>query len=136
MYEDGLESRDFIFVEDVVEATCRAIDFAGNFVGALNVGCGETVTVNTVAHEINDYFGGLSDVLITSKFRVGDIRHNAASMKRVKSVLNFTPSVTFRDGLQRFLTWVETQPVEDRVAYQRSVAEIQDHGLMGTGRDS
>jgi len=136
VYEDGLESRDFVFVEDIAEATCRAVNYVGNFVGALNVGSGEAVTVNTVAHEINDYFGGLSDVLITGKFRVGDIRHNAASIKRTKSVLNFTPSVTFKDGLHRFLAWVETQPVEDRAAYQRSVAELQDRGLMGTGRDS
>lgn len=136
VYEDGLESRDFIFVEDIAEATCQAVNYAGNFVGSLNVGYGEAVTVNTVAHEINNYFGSLSDVLITGKFRLGDIRHNAASMERAKSVLNFAPSVTFKEGLHRFLSWVETQPVEDRAAYQRSVVELQDRGLMGIGRDS
>jgi dTDP-L-rhamnose 4-epimerase len=136
VYEDGMESRDFICVEDIVDATCQAVNYTGNFVGALNVGSGEAVTVNTVAHEINNYFGGLSDVLITGKFRVGDTRHNKASMKLTKYVLDFTPFVTFKDGLHRFLAWVETQPAEDRTAYQRSVVELKDRGLMGTGRDS
>lgn len=135
IYEDGLESRDFIFVEDVAAATCQAVNHRGNFIGALNVGSGESVTVNTVAHEINNYFGGLSDVSVTGKFRVGDIRHNVASMTKARSVLNFNPSVKFKDGLQRFLAWVEKQPLEDREAYQRSAVELQERGLMGNRKD-
>jgi dTDP-L-rhamnose 4-epimerase len=136
VFEDGLESRDFVFVEDVAEATCQAVNYVGNYVGALNVGSGEAITVNTIAHKINDYFGGHSDVRITGKFRVGDIRHNAASINRIKSVLNYTSSVTFKDGLHRFLAWVETQPIEDSIAYQRSALELRNRGLMGAGRNS
>ena len=135
IYEDGLESRDFIFVEDVAAATCRAVNHAGHFIGALNIGSGESVTVNTIAHEINNYFSGLSDVSITGKFRIGDIRHNVASMTKAKSVLNFNPSVKFKEGLNQFLAWVEKQPLEDRDAYQRSVVELQEHGLMGNRKD-
>ena len=135
VYEDGLESRDFIFVEDVAAATCRAVNHTGNFIGALNVGSGESVTVNTVAHEINNYFGGLSNIAITGKFRAGDIRHNVASMTKARSVLNFNPSVKFKDGLRQFLAWVEKQPLEDREAYQRSVVELQERGLMGSRKD-
>jgi dTDP-L-rhamnose 4-epimerase len=135
VYEDGLESRDFIFVEDVAAATCRTVSYRGNFVGAINVGSGESVTVNTVAHEINNYFGGCSDVLITGKFRVGDIRHNVASMTKAQSVIKFVPSVSFKDGLRQFLAWVEKQPLEDSKAYQRSVVELQEHGLMMNRKD-
>lgn len=134
VYEDGLESRDFVFVDDIAEATARAVDFSGNYVGALNVGRGEVVSVATVADEINNYFGGRSEIKTTGFFRLGDIRHNKASITKLKSVLDFTPSITFKDGLRRFLAWAETQPVEDSDAYQKSFEEIRERGLVGVGR--
>jgi dTDP-L-rhamnose 4-epimerase len=135
IYEDGVESRDFIFVEDVAELTCRAVGYSNIFSGALNVGTGYATTVNEVANEINNFFGNLSNINISGKYRVGDIRHNVASMARTKSVLNFTPSTKFKDGLKQFLSWVEMQPLEDKNAYQRTVYELQKGGLMGNWRD-
>lgn len=134
VYEDGLESRDFVFVDDIAEATTRAVAFSGKYVGALNVGLGEAVSVATVADEINNYFGGRSDIKTTGAFRLGDIRHNKASIDKIKSVLDFKPSMSFKEGLHRFLAWAETQPVEDSGAYQKSLQELKERGLMGLGK--
>lgn len=134
VYEDGLESRDFVYIDDVVEASMRAVMYDGSFAGALNVGTGEAVPVITVAQEINSYFGNKSEIRISGAFRLGDIRHNKAATHRLESVLNFKPSVSFREGLHKFLAWVETQPLEDKSAYQKSVAELQERGLMGHGQ--
>jgi dTDP-L-rhamnose 4-epimerase len=133
VYEDGLESRDFVYIDDVVEATTRAIMHDGSFVGALNVGTGVAVPVISVAQEINSYFGNKSEIRVSGAFRLGDIRHNKAATKRLESVLNFKPSVSFREGLHKFLAWAETQPLEDKAAYQKSVSELQERGLMGQG---
>ena len=133
VYEDGLESRDFVYIDDVVEATMRAVTHEGSFVGALNVGTGEAVSVITVAREINEYFGNKSEIRVSGAFRLGDIRHNKAATSRLESVLNFKPSISFLEGLHRFLAWVETQPLEDKSAYQKSVTELQERGLMGEG---
>ena len=133
VYEDGLESRDFVYIDDVVEATMRAVMHDGPFVGALNVGTGEAVPVITVAQEINSYFGNKSEIRVSGAFRLGDIRHNKAATHRLESVLNFKPSVSFREGLHKFLAWAETQPLEDKTAYQKSVSELQERGLMGQG---
>jgi len=133
VYEDGLESRDFVYIDDVVEATMRAVMHDGPFVGALNVGTGEAVPVITVAQEINSYFGNKSEIRISGAFRLGDIRHNKAATRRLESVLNFKPSVSFREGLHKFLAWAESQPLEDKAAYQKSVSELQERGLMGQG---
>lgn len=133
VYEDGLESRDFVYIDDVVEATVRAVMHDGPFVGALNVGTGEAVPVITVAKEINSYFGNKSEIRVSGAFRLGDIRHNKAATGRLESVLNFKPSVSFREGLHKFLAWAETQPFEDKAAYQKSVSELQERGLMGQG---
>lgn len=133
VYEDGQESRDFVYIDDVVEATMRAVMYDKPFVGALNVGTGEAVPVITVAQEINSYFGNKSEIRISGAFRLGDIRNNKAAIYRLESVLNFKPSVSFRDGLHKFLAWAETQPLEDKAAYQKSVSELQERGLMGQG---
>jgi len=133
VYEDGLESRDFVYIDDVVEATMRAVTYDGSFVGALNVGTGEAVPVITVAREINSYFGNKSEIRVSGAFRLGDIRHNKAATHRLESILNYKPSVNFREGLHKFLAWAETQPFEDKAAYQKSVSELQERGLMGLG---
>jgi len=133
VYEDGLESRDFVYIDDVTEATALAVAHAGTFTGALNVGTGEAVPVIAVAREINSYFGNRSEIRVTGAYRVGDIRHNRAATERLESALAYKPAVSFRAGLHRFLAWAETQPLEDKAAYTRSVSELQERGLMGLG---
>lgn len=133
VYEDGLESRDFVFIDDVVEATIRATMHESTFVGALNVGTGEAVSVISVAQEINRYFGSNSKISISGSFRLGDIRHNKASTYCLETVLNFRPMVSFLDGLRNFLAWADTQPLEDKAAYQNSVSELLERGLMSRG---
>lgn len=131
IYEDGLESRDFVYVDDVVEATVRSLNFSGKFVGALNVGSGVATDVLTVAQEIKSYFNSESTVNVTGAFRMGDIRHNVADLRRLEQVLGFVPATSFKQGLTRFLDWAAGQEFEDKAAYQRSVAELSARGLMG-----
>jgi len=133
VYEDGLESRDFVYIDDVVETTIRAVMYDGTFVGALNVGSGEAVSVLTVAHEINSYFGNQSEIRVSGAFRLGDIRHNKATTNRLESILKYKPSTTFREGLHNFLAWAATQPLDNKTAYQKSVSELLERGLMGRG---
>lgn len=131
VYEDGRCSRDFVYIDDVVETTVRATMHGGLFVGALNVGTGVAVPIITVAEEINRYFGNPSKIGISGAFRLGDIRHNRASTTRLEAILSFRPSISFLEGLHRFLAWAETQPIEDKAAYQKSVSELHVRGLMG-----
>jgi len=132
IYEDGKESRDFVYVDDIVEATARCLDFTGKFVGALNVGSGKATSVMTVAEEIRNYFKSNSSIGVTGKFRIGDIRHNIADISELKNLLGFTPAITFSEGLSRFLDWATQIPAEDKEAYIRSVAELSSKGLMGS----
>jgi dTDP-L-rhamnose 4-epimerase len=132
IYEDGLESRDFVYIDDVVEATVRSINYPGQFVGALNVGSGEAVSVMTVAQEIKAFFNSESVIGVTGAFRMGDIRHNIADVTKLEQVLGFTPGVPFRRGLANFLGWAAGQAPEDKAAYLRSVSELAARGLMGS----
>lgn len=131
IYEDGLESRDFVYIDDVVEATVRSVNYDGQFVGALNVGSGQATSVMTVAQEIKSFFGSESTIKVTGAFRLGDIRHNIADVSTLEKVLGFVPSVTFKQGLSNFLDWAAGQAPEDKAAYLRSVSELAARGLMG-----
>lgn len=132
IYEDGLESRDFVYIDDVVEATVRSINYPGQFVGALNVGSGEATSVMAVAQEVKAFFNSESTISVTGAFRMGDIRHNIADVTNLQKILNFVPGVPFKQGLANFLGWAAEQAPEDKVAYLRSVSELAARGLMGS----
>lgn len=132
IYEDGLESRDFVYIDDVVEATVRSVNYQGEFVGALNVGSGQPTSVMTVAQEIKAFFDSESIIGVSGAFRMGDIRHNIADVSKLEKILAFVPGVSFKQGLANFLSWAAEQAPEDKSAYLRSVNELAAKGLMGS----
>jgi len=131
VYEDGQESRDFVYIDDVVRATVSAVALEAQYCGALNIGSGVATTVQHVASEINAYFGGKSAIQVTGAFRAGDIRHNVAALHQAERQLRYKPTVAFAAGIRRFLQWAEGQEAGDRSAYAASVAELAAKGLMG-----
>jgi len=132
IYEDGQESRDFVYIDDVVDATVCSINYQGDFVGALNVGSGQPTSVMMVAQEIKNFFNSSSSIQVSGAFRMGDIRHNIADLTAVQQVLGFQPKMQFKEGLTHFLRWASEQPAEDKDAYIRSVNELSAKGLMGS----
>jgi dTDP-L-rhamnose 4-epimerase len=136
IYEDGLESRDFVYIDDIVEATVRAVNFDGSYVGALNVGSGVATTVTAVAEHIKAFFKSDSTITVSGNFRFGDIRHNIAEVSELKRVLGFAPTVPFERGLNEFLAWAAGESEQDKEAYLRSVSELAARGLMGSQRES
>jgi dTDP-L-rhamnose 4-epimerase len=134
IYEDGLESRDFVYIDDIVEATVRAVNYQGQFVGALNVGSGVATTVTTVAERIKAFFKSDSTITVSGNYRFGDIRHNIADVSELKRVLDFVPAVAFEAGLNSFLEWAAGESAQDQDAYLRSVNELASRGLMGGQR--
>ncbi len=101
VYEDGLESRDFVYIDDVIEATVRAIFHDTPFVGALNVGSGVPTTVMQVAQSVKTFFKSNSKISVTGDFRVGDIRHNIADTVELQRILGFTPKTPLRAWMSR-----------------------------------
>ena len=129
IFEDGEESRDFVYIDDVVRATVASIHSADTTSFAANVGSNERTTVMHVAQSVNRYFGEKSKIHISGAFREGDIRHGVADLTRAKAKLNYDPSVRFQEGLKNFLAWAEeSEPELD--GYQRSLNELESRGLL------
>lgn len=129
IFEDGKESRDFVFVDDVVEATLRSIQAPAQKPTALNVGSGVATSVATVVEQIVSFFSSQSRIEVTGAFREGDIRHNCANVEKLRSVLGFVPETPFAEGLKLFLRWASHEKPET-ASYERSLTEMRKLGLM------
>lgn len=131
IFEDGLESRDFVYIADVVDAITKCLDTNDHDQYILNVGSGVPTTVHEVAKEIVSYLNSKSEISISGSFREGDIRHNYADLTLVQSVIGFEPKWSFKDGLHSFLDWVLKQnDIPDTMDdYERSINELKSRGL-------
>ncbi|MEO6339796.1 MAG: NAD-dependent epimerase/dehydratase family protein [Caulobacteraceae bacterium] len=135
VFEDGEESRDFVYIDDVVEATAACLAPQATGVHALNVGGGARVSVREVAAAIVAHFGSEAEIRVTGDFRVGDIRHNLADLSQLHALTGFQPIWRFSEGLARFLSWAEQYIVTDG-GYETSLIELRARGLLGTtGKD-
>jgi dTDP-L-rhamnose 4-epimerase len=128
VFEDGKESRDFVHVEDVVDATTTAVMHQGLESTAINVGSGIRTTVLEVVQSIVRFFDSQSTVAVTGAFRQGDIRHCYADLERATEVLKFAPKWSFTDGVRSFLEWAREQQVETS-GYASSLQEMKERGL-------
>jgi dTDP-L-rhamnose 4-epimerase len=129
VFEDGMESRDFVYIDDVVEATYAGImaDLSGCH--SLNVGSGQRTTVLEVARCINEFYGNRSDIKVTGAFREGDIRHGLANLTKVRSTLQYEPKWSFSHGLASFLKWA-SEFVPECSRYEQSLIEMKGRGLL------
>ena len=104
IYGDGMQSRDFTYVENVVAANLLATEATSGFGEAFNIAAGGQVTVVDLARRLVDLVG--STVRITyTKSRPGDIRHSFAAIERAKYILGYRPVVGLDEGLQRTVAW-------------------------------
>jgi dTDP-L-rhamnose 4-epimerase len=132
IFEDGLESRDFVYIDDVVEATALCAAGTASGIAALNVGSGVRTSVLDVAQAVRAYFQSNVPINVTGAFRAGDIRHNAADISRIRTMTGFVPKWSFQSGLREFLGWAQGQSVKD-AGFERSLAELRQRGLMSEG---
>lgn len=129
VFEDGEESRDFVYIDDVVEATVRALSRPAAAGRILNVGSGVPTTVNEVVDALLRHFGASVPVSVTGGYRLGDIRHNVADVRRLAAALDFVPAVSFDEGLREFVEWVRTEPIGS-ASYRRSLDEMAARKLL------
>ncbi len=107
IYGDGKQSRDFIHVEDVVEAVIKALT-ATETCATLNIGTGTRTTINELAKLVMSVVGREVPVRYAPP-RKGDIRHSVASVERARKVLGWEPKIELVDGLRTLLEVTDTQ---------------------------
>ncbi|MGL5355933.1 MAG: SDR family NAD(P)-dependent oxidoreductase [Cetobacterium sp.] len=128
IFEDGQESRDFVYIDDVVDATILGIEKDSANYETFNVGTGVAITVQEVAEILKEKYSSDVKIAISGNYRLGDIRHNYADLTKINNLLGFESKVDFKTGISNFVNWVETQSVEED-NYEKSIEEMKKKGL-------
>jgi len=105
VYGDGEQTRDFVYVEDVVSANMILAD--SSFAPIYNIGSGNSITVNKIAEHIINLFGSKNQP-IYKKERIGDVKHTLSDIRRGKS-LGFAPEWNLNQGLATTITYYKKQ---------------------------
>lgn len=106
IFEDGQMVRDFVFVDDVVDACAIAIKKANGIAQPLDIGSGQPATILDAARILLEDLGGPVDGFrITGDFRLGDIRHACADITPTCEALQWRPRVSLREGLRQLAEW-------------------------------
>ena len=129
IFEDGLESRDFVFIDDVVNATILEIEKKEANFEIFNVGNGKGTSVLEVAESLKKYYKSDIEIKVTGSYRVGDIRHNVADLSKIESTLGFHPKFDFQNGVVQFANWVNQQKIQED-HFAKSIEELKDKGLF------
>jgi dTDP-L-rhamnose 4-epimerase len=129
IFEDGKESRDFVFIDDVVAATILGIENDTIHNDVFNVGAGVATDVITVAKTLLAKYNKDVPLTITGNYRLGDIRHNFADLTKIKTALGFTSTVSFEEGITKFAQWVITQTIAAS-KFENSIEEMKKKGLF------
>ena len=129
IFEDGKESRDFVYISDVVDATVLGIENSKANGEIFNVGSGNATTVLEVATTLIKKFEVDVPLSISGNYRLGDIRHNYADITKITEKLGFFPKVAFEQGITFFAEWVNVQTPGEN-AYDESIKEMKEKGLL------
>ncbi|MGI8428067.1 MAG: SDR family oxidoreductase [Solirubrobacteraceae bacterium] len=108
IFGDGEQSRDFTYVDNVVQANMLAMDAAGVCGRAYNVACGERVTLNRLLAQLRDLLGADVEPIYAAS-RPGDVRHSLADLSLARTELGYEPSVLLRGGLERTIEHFRTE---------------------------
>lgn len=128
IYEDGKESRDFVFIDDVVDSIIRSLSNDAVADEVFGIGSGVPTSVQTVAEELCRQYGREVPLRVTGAYRVGDIRHNFAAPEKARELLGFEARVDFTTGIRKFAQWVQEQPLA-KDSYAQSLEEMKRRGL-------
>ena len=128
IFEDGKESRDFVYIDDVVSATILGLEKEEANFESFNIGRGERTDVFTVACALKEKYESNVDIKITGNYRLGDIRDNFADISKAMRLLGYKPEISFESGISSFVNWVNTQDIQ-KDNYSQSIEEMKRKGL-------
>jgi len=104
---DGLQTRDFTYIDNVVHGSLLACHTPGIAGETFNIACGARINLLEMIDLLNGFMGKHIKPVFTDP-RPGDVRHSRASIEKARRMLGYEPLVSFEEGLARTLAWYET----------------------------
>jgi dTDP-L-rhamnose 4-epimerase len=115
VFEDGLQTRDFVHVSDIVEGLLLALGSDAAVGRAMNLGTGRRTSVLDVADALAGGLGVSVEPEINGQYRAGDIRHCYADTSLAEELLGFRARVSLERGMSELISWLADQEADDRV---------------------
>lgn len=128
IYEDGLQTRDFISVYDIADANVACLEDERSFGKIFNVGTNNPVAIKEIAEILAKLLGKNIKPTIAEKFRSGDVRHCSSDISLIKNTLGWQPSWSFEKGMQDLINWGEKQEAKD--TFDEATKELRSKGLL------
>lgn len=128
IYEDGLQTRDFVSVYDIVSACILSMKSPKADYQIFNVGTGKNIPIKYVAEKIISIMGKNLKPIILDKFRKGDVRHCFPSISKIKTTLGYKPKISFDEGLSDLIYASNRIEAIDR--FEDAQSELGRRGLL------
>ena len=128
IYEDGLQSRDFINVDDLAEANLVAMEKEEANYESFNVGVQNPISILEIAHVLARLYEKDIEPDIQNKYRNGDIRHCFADISKIKNLLGWAPKISFEQGMRELNDWAHEAKSEDKS--DLALQELKEKGLV------
>lgn len=130
VFEDGLQTRDFVNVKDICQALTLAMEKEEAKGEVFNVGTGNSISIKEVAEILSEKINPTIQPIYNQEYRVGDIRHCVADISKIKQKLGYKPTIMFRDGIDELIEWIKKtgQGVQD--ISQKALDELKQKGLI------
>ncbi|MGC9308832.1 MAG: GDP-mannose 4,6-dehydratase [Thermoplasmatota archaeon] len=107
VFGDGTQRRDFTYIDDVIEANLRVLE-QQPWGETINVGSGQHISINELLEQLATLTGQDANPIYQDRI-CGDVSHTWANVDKARRLLNWQPTVTLEDGLQRFVDWYQQQ---------------------------
>lgn len=128
VYEDGLQTRDFVSVYDIADVNVFCLENEESFGKTFNVGTGKAITIKDISLILAELLGKKIKPQITQKFRSGDVRHCTADISLIKKTLGWKPKWSFEQGMQDLILWGEKEEAKD--LFDEAAKELNSKGLL------
>jgi len=129
IYEDGQMIRDFVTIGDVVKANVKAIDLDVSEVLVINVGSGNPRTILQVSERLKGEINSESNISISERYRIGDIRHCYADVLNQNEFIGNVSNNSFSKEIKSLVDWAREE--KKSIPLEQSIAELSILGLTG-----
>ncbi len=128
VYEDGLQTRDFVSVHDMVDAFVLALEKDQANYQMFNIGSGDGTSILEIANTLSKLLGKSGLIEVNQEYRKNDIRHCFADISKAKKLLGWEPKVSLEKGLKELIEWSEGEKAEDK--FSQAQKELKQKGLI------
>lgn len=130
VYEDGLQTRDFISVYDIADANVVCLKNEKSFGRVFNLGTENPITIKKIAEILAELLSKKIKPDIQEKFRSGDVRHCSADISSINSFLGWSPKWNFEKGMEDLIQWGTKEEAKD--LFKEATKHLASKGLLKT----